>query len=225
MFVLVTAGHETASLKTGMGVRVHTENTPSKADKIVWGCDIYISRCIHRSGSTNPLFCHFILRTDMNTDPAVIAARRKLASKFGKNTRTGGKGSVRRKKKSSKSTSADDKRLQSTLKRLGVNNIPAIEEVNLFKEDGKVIHFQNPKVQANIGANTYVVSGRNEEKSLQELLPGIINQLGPDSLTNLKKIAETFARGKENASAKENDSDDDVPELVEDFEEASEKAE
>ena len=60
--------------------------------------------------------------------------------------RTGGKGSVRRKKKAiHKTTTTDDKRLQNTLKRLGVNNIPAIEEVNLFKDNGTVIHFTNPK--------------------------------------------------------------------------------
>lgn len=60
--------------------------------------------------------------------------------------RTGGKGSVRRKKKTvHKTTTADDKKLQSTLKRLGVNNIPGIEEVNLFKDDGSVVHFTNPK--------------------------------------------------------------------------------
>merc|ERR1712050_549672 len=60
--------------------------------------------------------------------------------------RTGGKGSVRRKKKAiHKTTTTDDKRLQNTLKRLGVNNIPAIEEVNLFKDNGTVIHFNNPK--------------------------------------------------------------------------------
>ena len=40
---------------------------------------------------------------------------------------------------------ADDKRLQNTLKRLGVNTIPGIEEVNLFKDNGTVIHFTNPK--------------------------------------------------------------------------------
>ena len=39
--------------------------------------------------------------------------------------RTGGKGSVRRKKKAiHKTTTTDDKRLQNTLKRLGVNTIP-----------------------------------------------------------------------------------------------------
>jgi nascent polypeptide-associated complex subunit beta len=44
-----------------------------------------------------------------------------------------------------KTTSTDDKRLQSTLKRLGVNSIPGIEEVNLFNPDGTVTHFANPK--------------------------------------------------------------------------------
>jgi NACalpha-BTF3-like transcription factor len=43
-----------------------------------------------------------------------------------------------------KTTSTDDKRLQNTLKRLGVNTIPGIEEVNIFKDDN-VIHFTNPK--------------------------------------------------------------------------------
>merc|ERR1712075_33762 len=61
--------------------------------------------------------------------------------------RIGGKGSVRRKKKVvHKTTTTDDKRLQNTLKRLGINSIPAIEEVNLFMESGEVIHFTNPKV-------------------------------------------------------------------------------
>eukprot|EP00967_Tisochrysis_lutea_P132322 scaffold230882_cov27-Tisochrysis_lutea.AAC.1 len=55
----------------------------------------------------------------------------KLA-KMAAQVRTGGKGSVRRKKKAiHKTTTTDDKRLQNTLKRLGVNNIPAIEEVHL----------------------------------------------------------------------------------------------
>ena len=40
-------------------------------------------------------------------------------------------------------------------------------------------------------SSTYVVSGHAETKKLQDLLPGIINQLGPDNLANLKKIAES----------------------------------
>ncbi len=44
-----------------------------------------------------------------------------------------------------KHAAGDDKKLQSTLKKLQVNAIPGIEEVNLFKDDGSVIHFTNPK--------------------------------------------------------------------------------
>lgn len=50
----------------------------------------------------------------------------------------------RKKKAVHKTTTTDDKRLQSTLKRIGVNAIPAIEEVNIFKDD-VVIQFTNPK--------------------------------------------------------------------------------
>lgn len=50
----------------------------------------------------------------------------------------------RKKKAVHKTTTTDDKRLQNTLKRLGVNTIPGIEEVNIF-QDETVIHFTNPK--------------------------------------------------------------------------------
>ncbi|KAJ8629392.1 hypothetical protein MRB53_022715 [Persea americana] len=127
--------------------------------------------------------------------------------------RTGGKGSMRRKKKAvHKTTTTDDKKLQSTLKRIGVNSIPAIEEVNIFKDD-YVIQFVNPKVQASIAANTWVVSGSPQTKKLQDLLPGIINQLGPDNFDNLKKLAEQFQKHAP-AAAAEDDDDNDVPELV-----------
>merc|ERR1712228_577891 len=146
----------------------------------------------------------------------------KLA-KMAAQVRTGGKGSVRRKKKAiHKTTTTDDKRLQNTLKRLGVNNIPAIEEVNLFKDNGTVIHFNNPKVQASIAANTYVVSGHAETKKLQDLLPGIINQLGPDNLANLKKIAESYQPGVAPPPGGADDEDEDVPDLVDNFEASAE---
>lgn len=57
-----------------------------------------------------------------------------------------GKGTPRRKvKKVHKTAGADDKKLQATLKKMNVQPIQAIEEVNMFKEDGNVIHFANPR--------------------------------------------------------------------------------
>jgi len=185
----------------------------------------------------------------------------KLAKLVGKPTtapvRTGGKGTVRRKHKAVRKTAThDDKRLKATLNKLSVRDIPAIEEVNLFKDDGTVIHFVNPKVQASIAANTYVVSGNAETKKLQELLPGIITQLGPDNLEELKniyknlagsggpgvgalgdlssqaaaaaadpealkKIMEQLKDMQVNAKGGAGADDDDVPDLVENFEEVS----
>lgn len=145
--------------------------------------------------------------------------------------RTGGKGSVRRKKKAvHKTTTTDDKRLQSTLKRIGVNAIPAIEEVNIFKDES-VIQFVNPKVQASIAANTWVVSGSPQTKKLQDILPSILNQLGPDNLDNLKKLAEQFQKQAPGADASaghahaHEDDDEEVPQLVpgETFEAAAEE--
>mmetsp|Transcript_64598 Transcript_64598/g.114910 ORF Transcript_64598/g.114910 Transcript_64598/m.114910 type:complete len:157 (+) Transcript_64598:59-529(+) len=146
---------------------------------------------------------------------AVKAARAKLAQRFDA-VRTGGKGTMRRTKLTKHAnTGADDKQLQAQLKRLGCNAIPGIEEVNFFTESGNVIHFSAPKVQASVASNTYVITGHGEEKRLEELLPGIINQLGPDNLMNLKRIAEGFANKAGDAEG------DDIPDIGENFEEVS----
>jgi NAC domain len=54
------------------------------------------------------------------------------------------KSACRKKKAAHKPASTDDKRLQSTLKRLNVNTIPGIEEVMLVKEDNATV-FSTPK--------------------------------------------------------------------------------
>merc|ERR1719235_1114530 len=93
-------------------------------------------------------------------------------------SRIGGKGTARRKKKVVRSgNTTDDKKLQANLKKLGMSPIPGVEEVNMIKEDGNVIHFTAPKVQASIPSNIFSVSGQSETKELSEMLPGILNQL------------------------------------------------
>merc|ERR1719283_484586 len=135
-----------------------------------------------------------------------------------KEVRLGGKGTVRRKKKVvHRTATTDDKKLQSSLKKLSVNSIPGIEEVNMIKDDGTVIHFNNPKVQASLAANTFAVTGHAETKQITEMLPGILNQLGAESLSNLKKLANSVNAD----SSKPEEDDDDVPELVENFDAAS----
>jgi len=137
--------------------------------------------------------------------------------------RIGGKGTARRKKKVvHRTATTDDKKLQSSLKKLSVNNIPGIEEVNMIKDDGTVIHFNNPKVQASLAANTFAVTGHAENKQITEMLPGILNQLGAESLTHLKRLASNVTGGGVGMEpALEDDDDDEVPDLVENFDEVS----
>jgi nascent polypeptide-associated complex subunit beta len=55
---------------------------------------------------------------------------------------------------------------------------------------------------------------------LTELVPGILNQLGPDSLASLRKLAESYQslqkkEGGADGKKDDDDDEDDIPELVE----------
>jgi len=172
------------------------------------------------------------------TDADIEAARQKMIqARFGGSAPSKGKNNARRKKKvKSRSQAAQsDAKLSSVVNKLGATHIPGIEEVNLFQEDGTVIHFKNPKVQAAIAANTYIISGPNQQKALQELLPGIVNQLGGMgsegvdlAMAQQQAAAAAAAAGGmpsvHEGEEEDDDDDDDVPDLVEGtFEEVSEK--
>lgn len=163
-------------------------------------------------------------------------------NKLQSQVRIGGKGTARRKKKVvHRTATTDDKKLQASLKKLTVNTIPGIEEVNMFKEDGSVIHFNNPKVQASLAANTFAITGQSETKRITDMMPGILNQLRPENLDHLKSLASALAGqnpdlesvlanaggldGVDAAAAAlgtvKEDDEDEVPELVQNFEEAA----
>ncbi|CAH2247217.1 transcription factor BTF3 [Pelobates cultripes] len=128
--------------------------------------------------------------------------------------RIGGKGTVHR------TDTADDKKLQFSLKKLGVNNISGIEDI--FTNEGTVVHFNNPKVQASLAANTFTITGHAETKQLTELLPSILNQLRADSLTSFRRHAEPLPKQSLDGKAPfaTGEEEDDVV-LVENFDKAS----
>jgi len=158
-----------------------------------------------------------------------------------RNSQIGGKGTVRRKRKViHRTATTDDKKLQNTLKKLGVNAIPGIEEVNMIKDDGTVIHFNNPKVQASLQANTFAITGHAESKKITEMVPGILSQLRPENFQHLKSLAPslgldgagsgigggssgagTGVTGTDGTNNENEDDDDDVPDLVENFDDAA----
>ena len=142
------------------------------------------------------------------------------------------------------------------MKKLAFTEMKGMEEVNIFKDDGTVIHIKTPKstwqatfcpphalaalnshtflrlqphtphrpcaVQMSVPSNTYVVSGPAETKKMEDLLPGILNQLGPESMDRLRDFATSQYGASAGAGAgaadEEEEDDDDVPDLVENFE-------
>lgn len=72
-------------------------------------------------------------------------------------------------------------------------------------------------MHASVPSNTFAVYGNGEDKELTELVPGILNQLGPDSLASLRKLAESYQsmQKKDGEGGKDDDDDDDIPDLVE----------
>ncbi|KAG9334091.1 hypothetical protein JZ751_009183 [Albula glossodonta] len=158
---------------------VHNSSSSSDPPSFLAACCCFGLLCEVDWRENNSAGC--ILFTD-------IMNQEKLA-KLQAQVRIGGKGTARRKKKVvHRTATADDKKLQSSLKKLAVNNIAGIEEV-----------------QASLSANTFAITGHAETKQLTEMLPGILSQLGADSLTSLRKLAEQFPR----------------QDLVENFDEAS----
>lgn len=181
-------------------------------------------------------------RMDSSTPPNVDREKLAKLERMAAGVRTGGKGSVRRKKKAvHKAAPTDEKRLQSTLKRLQLNQLPDIVEVNIIRENGNVIHFKNPKVQAQIAANTYVVSGTAETKPLNEMMSSVLGSLpsgaGGSEMAQVQAMMEQLqasgrmppgmdipgvtqgksaTNGGETAAGNADDDDDDVPDLVDD---------
>jgi nascent polypeptide-associated complex subunit beta len=69
---------------------------------------------------------------------------------------------VRRKivRKTKPSAAQDDKKLQGALKKLNVQPIPGVEEVNMFREDGNVLHFTAPKGEITFESHINIFSPR-----------------------------------------------------------------
>lgn len=178
---------------------------------------------------------------DSSTAPNVDREKLAKLERMAAGVRTGGKGSVRRKKKAvHKAAPTDEKRLQSTLKKLQLNQLPDIVEVNIIRDNGNVIHFKKPKVQAQISANTYVVSGSAEHKPLNEMMSSVLGSMqsgaGGTDIAQVQAMMEQLqasgqlpsgvdisgvAKGKSaanggNSGQTAEADDDDVPDLVDD---------
>ncbi|XP_044916660.1 transcription factor BTF3-like [Felis catus] len=130
----------------------------------------------------------------------------------------GGKGTAPPKKKVvCRTATADDKKLQFFLPLLRLSHY-----VHNLR-----IHFNNPKVQAFLTANTFTNTCHPETKQLTEKLPSILSQLDAHILSSLRRLDETLLKKKKKSMhgkatlAARKDADDEVLDLVENLDKPS----
>ena len=93
--------------------------------------------------------------------------------------------------------------------------------MNIVKGE-QVVHFKNPKVSASIQANTYVVTGQAQDRTLTE----VVASGGMGRMPDMRMIQEMIAKmgggvpGMPRVAEGAED-DEEVPDLVENFEAAS----
>lgn len=148
----------------------------------------------------------YITPANMPIDPEKLAKLKKQSP------RRVGRSRVKA-RKVQKSSEGDDTKLQNVLHKLNAQVLTGVEEANFFKEDGTVLHFNRVGVQAAPMYNTYTFSGFAQKKSVTELIPGILPQLGAENLRMLQQIAQQYQK-RQNAG-KEESKDEDIPDLVE----------
>lgn len=73
-------------------------------------------------------------------------------------------------------------------------------------------------VQFSVRENLLVVTGNPETKELKDMMPEILKQVGPQQFAFLKEMVKNVI-----PESKAEEDEDDVPELVGNFEDASKK--
>ena len=152
------------------------------------------------------------------------AKKNKLAA-LAKKTRTGGRGSVRRKvRKKTKAAGSDDKKVLTALRKAGCRGMGAFDEANFFHANGvDMLHFDKPNVEGQYQANVFSIGGKPKKTTIAESLTTnqfLINQLSRNQINKLQEIFASNPAMMASAAADDSD-DDDIPELEGDFEDAA----
>jgi nascent polypeptide-associated complex subunit beta len=131
--------------------------------------------------------------------------------KLGASLRVGGRGTARRKFKvvRKKTGKQDDVKFQNALRKVGLNQVGEIENVQVSFHDGTVWTYSNPRLLANQQASQFVVSGRYEERKPPPQTPAQVAAKEFDQLSDIEKLRQ-LAQAELPASANAADAADGV---------------
>ncbi|CAD8162997.1 unnamed protein product [Paramecium pentaurelia] len=107
-----------------------------------------------------------------------------------------------------------------------VEQLGNIYVVNFLKNENTILHFSKPEVQAAIGSNKFAIFGNPKTKKFSELMPEILNHIGPKQMSLLQELMkETYKKNVDKIAEADQKEENDIPNLVEgqNFKEASKK--
>ncbi|KAL6927744.1 hypothetical protein ACO0SA_004367 [Hanseniaspora valbyensis] len=160
----------------------------------------------------------------MPVDPAKLAKLKKLSSK-NKTVKVGGK-RINKKPTTSATTSAslvEGEKIMNIMKAKNGHSLPDVQEINFFCDDGEILHFENTLIskptvtQSEEGNVTAITNAKYQSKTVTELLPGILKQVGVQNMGLLEKATKELMKRFEATSLKESKQkkslteDDDIP--------------
>ena len=90
--------------------------------------------------------------------------------------RTGGKGTVRRTVRGSApkaATNQNTNNVTKVKKQLGVSPVADVAEATMFKADGSVMIFNQPKVEASMQSQCFTITGKYETRDMKEMMAGL----------------------------------------------------
>jgi len=90
----------------------------------------------------------------------------------------------------------NDKVVKNLVKKMGAQQL-GVDEINFFRDDNTILHFSRPEAYASIQNNTFIVSGEAETKTIKDLLPDIIQQLGPKQHKLLQELVQGLSTGEQ----------------------------
>jgi hypothetical protein len=125
----------------------------------------------------------------------VKSFQERIQEKFGEETprKIGGKfrsKNIKTKKKEPQTNPKNDRITNKCIRDINGRSVYDIDEVNLFKDDGSVVHIKNPRVDMVSSGNVYVISrGKTQNTRIEALMPSILQHLGPENIEYLSNFA------------------------------------
>ena len=113
-----------------------------------------------------------------------------LDKKFGTTTKLGGKGTPRRKHKTTRDTHLDTESLERLNKKLALESSNTNSKVYLLLEDASVLQFDDVHVSASSDLSSFAFIGKGRKEDSKAILP-LLSQLVVDKTKNAQQTQDS----------------------------------